>query len=402
MASVKEIDENTIQVTVSMGYDIYGKKRRKKQTFKLDPYMTKKQKEKAKEKIVYEFEQQVLNGDYLQGDTKLVDFSKKFMEDYAKENLSPTTYERYKTLLKRINLELGTYKLKDIRPAHIRDFLKKLEKTTKKVEIKDDEGNVVEIKEVPIAPKTRLHYFRLLSSIMHKAVVWDYIKENVCNRVEAPRLEKKEAPFVDVDTIKTILKLLESEPIEKRAIITLTIYTGLRRGELCGLCWSDGIDFENKMLKVVRSSQYISDKGIIDKEPKTESGKREICLSEGAIKVLKQWQKAQLEQRLKIGDQWKNTDKVFTTWDGSTLHPDTASKWFSKFVKKHKDILPQDITLHSLRHANISLQIYAGIDPKTVSVRAGHSNVGITMNIYTHMQKSANQLASEKLDELLS
>ncbi len=92
-------------------------------------------------------------------------------------------------------------------------------------------------------------------------------------------------------------------------------------------------------------------------------------MSTGIIETLRKWKKEQSIEGLKIGKPLQLEDRIFT------MHPDTASSWFVKFVKRHKDCLPQDITIHSLRHANISLQLYAGVDPKTASVRAGHSNV---------------------------
>ena len=206
-----------------------GQKKRKKKTFKIDPFLTKKQKEKEIEKIVYEYEQQVLNNSYLNGDIRFIDFSKKFMEDYAKENLSVTTYKRYETLLERINLEIGELKLSQIRPPHIREFKKKIEKITRKVAVRDSNGKIVKYEDKELAPKTQLHYFRLVSAILSKAVYWDYIKENPVAKVEAPKVIKRETEYLDIETIKTILKLLEKEPIHYRAFISLLIYSGIRR-----------------------------------------------------------------------------------------------------------------------------------------------------------------------------
>lgn len=228
IASVKDIDENTFQVVVSLGYRIDGTKKRKKRTFYLDPHLTKKQKEKEKERLVYEYEKEVKNHAYLETDIKFVDYSKIFMEE-AKENLSITTYQRYKTLLERINLEIGELKLSQIKSPHIKEFKKKIAKITRKVPIKDENDKVTGHKDVPLAPKTQLHYFRLLSSILSSAVHDDYIATNPCSNVNAPIVPKKEAPFLDIEEIKNMLKLLENEPIQYKSMITLLVYTGLRR-----------------------------------------------------------------------------------------------------------------------------------------------------------------------------
>ncbi len=102
------------------------------------------------------------------------------------------------------------------------------------------------------------------------------------------------------------------------------------------------------------------------KEPKTASSRREIVLSDGIIKLLKEWKKVQAKERLQLGEQWKFGNRAFT------FHPDTISSYFVSFMKKNN--LPK-VSLHKLRHGNITLQLYMGIDPKTASVRAGHSNV---------------------------
>ena len=206
-----------------------GQKKRKKKTFKIDPFLTKKQKEKEIERIVYKYEQEVLNCSYLNGDMRFIDFSKKFMEDYAKENLSVTTFKRYETLLERINLELGELKLSQIRPPHIREFKKKIGKITRKVAVRDENGKIIKYEDKKLAPKTQLHYFRLVHAILEKATYWDYIKENPASKVEAPKIIKKETEYLDIETIKTILKLLEKEPIHYRAFISLLIYSGIRR-----------------------------------------------------------------------------------------------------------------------------------------------------------------------------
>lgn len=214
-----------------------GQKKRKKKTFKLDPFLTKKQKEKQMEKLIYEFEQQVLNNQYLTGDIRFIDFSKKYMEEYAKEELSITTYKRYETLLQKINLEIGELKLCDIRPPHIKEFKRKIANYTKKVPVKDNNGKTIDYKQEKIAPKTQLHYFNLVSGILTKAVEEEYITDNPCSKVPAPKVVKKETEYLDIETIKQMLKLLEKEPIQNRTFIELLLYTGARRGEALALTW---------------------------------------------------------------------------------------------------------------------------------------------------------------------
>ncbi len=173
----------------------------------------------------------------MNADIRFVDFSEKFMKEYAKENLSVTTYKRYETLLTKINEEIGELKLSQIKPPHIRDFKKKIEKVTRKVPVKDENGKIIKYEQQKLAQKTQLHYYRLVSTILSKAVYWDYIAENPCAKVEPPQVDKKEAPFIDIETIKTMLKLLENEPLQYSTFIKTLLYTGLRRGEALALTW---------------------------------------------------------------------------------------------------------------------------------------------------------------------
>lgn len=237
MASVIDIDENKFQVIVSNGYKANGKKKRKKQTFELDSSLTKAQKKKAKEKIIKDFEEKVKDEYYLKNDMRFIDFTKIYMEDYAKEELSITTCKRYETLLVKINEEIGELKLSQIKPPHIKEFKKKIAKFTKKVPIKDEKGKTIGHKEEIIAPKTQLHYFNLVSGILTYAMQEDYITENPCSKVPAPKAVKKETEYLDVETIKQMLKLLENEPIQNRTFIELLLYTGARRGEALALTW---------------------------------------------------------------------------------------------------------------------------------------------------------------------
>lgn len=197
-----------------------------------------------------------------------------------------------------------------------------------------------------------------------------------------------------------MLDLLETESTEYRTMIRLLLFTGLRRGELLGLEWKD-IDFDKSTLQICRTSLYLPDKGIFEDETKNATSNRIIKLSQTAINDLKTYRVWQMEQRFKIGDKWTETSRIFTTEDGKPLHPDTLSRWFSKFIKAHSDKLPP-ITIHSLRHTNATLQIAGGVPLTTVAKRLGHADTVTTSKIYAHAIKSADEAAAETLENLLT
>ncbi|MBD9050098.1 site-specific integrase [Ruminococcus sp.] len=138
---------------------------------------------------------------------------------------------------------------------------------------------------------------------------------------------------------------------------------------------------------------------MITKEPKTKSSKRTMKISNDMLKRLKIYQAWQSEQRIKIGSEWNDTDRLFTQWNGLPMYPDSLTKWFKLFLKRHN---LRQVTLHSLRHTNATLMIAEGTDIRTVSGRLGHSNTSTTLNIYTHALKSKDTQAAEILNDILA
>lgn len=194
-----------------------------------------------------------------------------------------------------------------------------------------------------------------------------------------------------------LLCCLQNEPEQYRAMITTLIYTGMRRGELCGLEWSD-IDFDNKMIHIQRESLYLPERGIFEDTTKTKGSERVIKVPDEVIRLLREHKFFQNTQRVSIGDQWTESGRVFTAATGAPIHPDTVSGWFRKFIEKYQ--LPS-CSVHSLRHTNATLLIAHGTDIKTVSNRLGHANTTITGNIYSHAIKSADERASDVLQDIL-
>ncbi len=138
---------------------------------------------------------------------------------------------------------------------------------------------------------------------------------------------------------------------------------------------------------------------MITKEPKIKSGIRHFSLSTTACIMLRKYRQWQIEQRFKAGDQWCECDRLFTSWNGQPIHPDTITNWFAKFIKRSE--LPY-VTLHSLRHTNATLMIAEGTDVCTVSRRLGHANTATTLNIYAHALKSKDREAANTIERTLS
>ncbi len=249
-----------------------------------------------------------------------------------------------------------------------------------------------------LAPKTIHEHHIVISKILNTAVKWMVLDKNVALQADSPKVPYREINYLDEKEARHMIFLLNSEPIQYRTMILLLLYTGMRRGELCGLEWKD-IDFDTGKLRIVRSSQYLGKGQMFTKEPKTKAGIREITLSHNTLRILQDYRLWQNRERLKLGEAWEDTDRLFTQWNGKPIHPDTVTGWFAKFIQRNG--FPH-VTLHSLRHTNATLLIAEGTDVCTVSKRLGHANTATTLNIYTHALRSKDEEAARKLDEVLA
>jgi integrase len=342
------------------------------------------------EKLLAEFVAEVQKGLYIEP-VKLTfkEFAEKWLRDYAEPTLAPKTVYRYRELLNtRIIPAMGHLKLSDIKPMHILEFYRNLQ----------EEGIRLDGKPGKLSDTTIKHHHRLLSKIFNDAVKWGLIPLNPASKVEAPKTKKKQAAYYDEEQTAALLHALEKAPLKYRVAVILTISTGLREGELMGLEWQD-VDFENETIEVRQSSQYLPGKGTFTKDPKNEMSRREISVPSSVMDLLRQYKKEWMKHRLKVGDLWQGTERLFTTFNGRPMNTYTVGKWFSKFLKKNG--LPP-LPFHGLRHTAATLLIAEGIPLKNVSARLGHSNINTTANIYAHALKSVDKLAAEKIDSLLT
>jgi integrase len=167
--------------------------------------------------------------------------------------------------------------------------------------------------------------------------------------------------------------------------------TGMRRGEVCGLCWDD-VDLEAGRL-AVRRALIPHGSGVIISEPKTAKGRRSIALDPGTVEALKTQAQRQLADQGEKGAAWSDSGYVFTKESGEPWHPQMVSRAFHQALVAAK--LPE-IRLHDLRHTHATLALRAGVHPKVVSERLGHATIAITLDTYSHaipaMQEEAAAL----------
>lgn len=242
-----------------------------------------------------------------------------------------------------------------------------------------------------------LSQLSIINRVFKYAVHLDIIQTNPVDRIIRPKQQKsrKEKIALTKEELKQFLTLAKKDarPVLYTAWHTLA-YTGLRRGELLGLEWSD-IDFENKTISVNKTLVTVNG-SLYTQSPKTKRSTRTISLDDSTIQVLKNWKLEQKKQFFKNGV--KSKDIVITNIKGSYLDFAYFRDELKKFLSTHN---LKRFSVHSLRHTHASLLFEAGIEPKTISDRLGHSNIQTTLNMYTHLNDKQRSDVADRLLKFL-
>ena len=389
--SIEKRGKDSYRLVCTGGYDLQGKTIKHTKTV----HGSKKDAQIELAKFVAD----VQNGMVIDGKSlKFSEFTEIWKRDYGSKELAPSTYKRYLGMLEsRILPYFGHFYINKIKPTDIMQFYDLLSRDTQLVRKKNNNGKK-NLK--PLSSKTILEHHRLLRAMLHKAIYWQMIVSNPAERVQPPKAKKPKRRYYDDEQCKVLLENLTTlgeDQIKYKVAIILTVFTGVRLGELMGLEWQD-VDFKNGIVSINRSSQYLSDKGVFTKTPKTESSIREVAIPDLVISLLEEYKLWYDEQKSLYGELWTNSDRLFVQADGKPMHPSTISKWFVKYVSQIG--LPV-INFHGLRHTNATLLIAQNIDVAVVAARLGHAQITTTYNFYVHPIISHNKLAGNALQNLL-
>lgn len=340
----------------------------------------------------------VQNGLVIEGKSlKFSEFTEVWKRDYGSKELAPSTYKRYCRMLEtKILPYFGHFYINKIKPTDIMQFYDLLSRDIQLVRKKNNNGKKT-LK--PLSGKTILEHHRLLRAMLHKAIYWQLIVSNPAEKVQPPKAMKSKRRYYDDEQCKILLENLTElgeEQIKYKVAIILIIFTGVRLGELMGLEWQD-VDFKTGIVSINRSSQYLADKGVFAKTPKTESSIREVAIPDFVVSLLehKLWYD---EQKSFCGELWTDSNRLFVQVDGKPMNPSTISKWFVKYVAQ---IGLHIINFHGLRHTNATLLISQNIDGAVLAARLGHAQITTTFNFYVHTIISHNRNAGNALENLL-
>jgi integrase len=283
----------------------------------------------------------------------------------VKDSVKHSTWRRYDSLL-RVHAKptIGKLRLARLKPLHLKQmYAARL--------------------EAGLAPST----VRQLHVVVHRALRdaerWALVPRNVAGLVSAPRRVRREFQVFSPEQARVFLQVVKGDRLE--ALYAVAITTGMREGELFGLCWED-VNLDAGTLHLAR-------------RVKTESSRRQVLLPRLAVEALKAHKTQQARERLRVGERWRDNGLVFPNRVGEANDP-------SHFLRRdYRPLLERAglprIRFHDLRHSAATLLLGMGVHPKIVSELLGHSNISITLDLYSHVTMTMQQQAASAIDGLL-
>ncbi len=302
----------------------------------------------------------------------------EWFENVCKIKVRPSSHQTYRGYIDHhITPYIGKIPIEKLSTMDLQKLYRKLM----------DKGRVerIESKKQPkgLGPKTVRNVMQVISSAMDFAVAQKIITDNPCKAVELPKVEKQEMQTIPAEQLQAFLMEAKASGVYEMYYIELS--TGLRRGELLGLKWSD-IDWNNGIITVRRQVARVN--GEITEAPlKTKNSYRRVSISPQAIEVLK-------TQKAKT-----NSEYIFPSPTGGPVSPDSVNNMLKRVLARAG--IPK-VRFHDLRHTFATIALQNGVDIKTVSSILGHFSAGFTLDTYAHVTTAAQKEAALTMGNILS
>lgn len=286
----------------------------------------------------------------------------------------PSTWASYRTHIRhQVAPRLGDRFLSEISPADLNTLYADLLEEGRS----DGKGG--------LRPSSVRRVHAVLHRALRDAVRWGHIAENPADRCDPPRIRTGDSEMTtwSAEELASFLRSIAGHDLHPLFLLLAT--TGLRRGEALGLRWKD-VDLTARVISVRHTILSVSGR-VIEGTPKTAKGRRVVALDEHSVQVLEALRRGAPDR----------SGLVFSR-DGAPLDPVSVSKTFAKLVERSG--LPR-IRLHDLRHTHATLALQAGVHPKIVSERLGHSTVSLTLDVYSHAIPHMQADAASKVARLI-
>ena len=252
------------------------------------------------------------------------------------------------------------------------------------------------INGLDLSPKTVKNVHGVLHAALRQAVLLRYVSHNAADNTSLPRIERKEMHVLDEDATAAFLKALKGHKFE--VLYKVTLFTGLREGEILGLTW-DRVDFERGTILIDRQLQKERKKGGDYHLAATKNDKaRTIMPPLYAMQLLRTQKARQAELRLKAGDLWQDTGLVFTNETGGNLAFSTVYKNYKALVA---GIGLPDLRIHDLRHSYAVAALRSGDDVKTLQGNLGHHAAAFTLDQYGHVTDQMKKASADRMESYI-
>lgn len=352
--------------------DAAGK--RKRQWIKLDA-KNKRQAETECAGVITE-----LQGGTLLEPNKITvaEYAERWLE-HVKPNVSPRTHERYAEIVRKNIVPLiGAVVLAKLQSMQISDAYARALSTGRR----NGKGG--------LSPRTVHHMHRLVKQMLGQAVKWQVLNRNPADAVDPPKVERK--PLDTYDMAQTVEALTLAKPYRVYIAALLAGLCGLRRGEAAALRWKN-VNLDAATLAVVQSAEQTK-AGVRYKEPKSGRA-RNVALPAFVAEELRAWRARQAQELLRLGIRLDGETFVCAREDGEPLQPNSITHAWDQFISG--TTLPR-LRFHGLRHAHATHMLASGVHPKVASERLGHSKVGITLDLYSHVMPGMQEDAVSRVE----
>jgi integrase len=313
--------------------------------------------------------------------TTVAHFLEHWLES-TKANVTPRTHERYAEIVRKNIVPLiGTTILSKLRPAQISEAYSKALSEGRR----DGQGG--------LSPRTVVHIHRVLNQALKQGVRWELLHRNPADAVQPPKVEKRRMATYDMAQTAALLEALKGQRIYVPTL--LAVLCGLRRGEIAALKWRN-VDLEKGSLAVVESVEQMN--GSV-RLKETKSGRvRTVALPLTVRDELRAHRLVQTQRLLKLGVRLGDDSFVCALEDGGAMQPTFITHEWVRAIKG--TALPR-FRFHDLRHAHGTHMLASGTHIKVASERLGHSKVGITLDLYSHVLPGMQEDAAAKVDAAL-
>ena len=247
-----------------------------------------------------------------------------------------------------------------------------------------------------LAPKTVKCIHGVLHKALQQAVKVGYLRFNPADACELPRMEGKEIHPLDDTSIAAFIRAIQGHRFE--AIYLTMLFTGIRRGEVCGLTW-DCVDLDRGTIQINKQLQNVAGQPGEYRLISTKNDKgRTITAAASVVAVLKKHRAQQLRDRLRAGPLWQDNGLVFCNEIGERLSPHTVYNNYKRIVAS---IGLPGARLHDLRHSYAVAALRAGDDIKTVQGNLGHHAASFTLDVYGHVTEEMKRASADRMEKYI-